>query len=202
MGKELLKAIKDAYNREQTKTKIKEKFSDDVEELCFKYGNKYDFLNCYYYQFLNQFDNTILRTCELANKATMNHGDPAIWFNVLMGLGEFSDKVLKTIEEHKTSKDKEKSEKYKLISSFFIRYNLDVNDIEKLINDFILKRKSYIIITYSTFNISAQDSVDKLGLDLRSIQYIFDFKLKDNKLEKRLLELSNILFKKEIMIAG
>ena len=44
--------------------------------------------------------------------------------------------------------------------------------------------------------------MDKLGLDLRSIQYIFDFKLKDNKLEKRLLELSNILFKKEIMIAG
>ena len=83
-----------------------------------------------------------------------------------------------------------------------MRYNLDIKDIDKLIHDFILKRKAYIIITYSTFNISAQDSVDKLGLDLRSIQYIFDFKLKDNKLEKRLLELSNKLFKKEIMIAG
>jgi len=53
MGKELLKAIKDAHNREQTKTKEKISFSDDIDELIIKHGNKYDFLNCYYYQFLN-----------------------------------------------------------------------------------------------------------------------------------------------------
>jgi hypothetical protein len=71
-----------------------------------------------------------------------------------------------------------------------------------LIHDFIVKRKAYIIITYSTFNISAKDSLDKLGLDLRSIQYIFDFKLKDNKMEERLIKIANALIKKEVLVAG
>ena len=49
MGKELLKAIIDAHRREQTKTKEKIRLSDDIDELILKHGNKYDFLNCYYY---------------------------------------------------------------------------------------------------------------------------------------------------------
>lgn len=49
MGKELLKAIIDAHRREQTKTKEKISLSDDIDELILKHGNKYDFLNCYYY---------------------------------------------------------------------------------------------------------------------------------------------------------
>lgn len=79
------------------------------------------------------------------------------------------------------------------MNAFFIRYGLNYKDIGKLLNDFVLKRKAYIIITYSTFNISAKESLDKLGLDLRSIQYIFDFKLKDDKTEKRLIKLADKL---------
>lgn len=78
-----------------------------------------------------------------------------------------------------------------MVNAFFIRYGLNYKDIGKLLNDFVLKRKAYIIITYSTFNISAKESLDKLGLDLRSIQYIFDFKLKDDKTEKRLIKLAD-----------
>ena len=80
-----------------------------------------------------------------------------------------------------------------MVNAFFIRYGLNYKDIGKLLNDFVLKRKAYIIITYSTFNISAKESLDKLGLDLRSIQYIFDFKLKDDKTEKRLIKLADKL---------
>jgi hypothetical protein len=95
---------------------------------------------------------------------------------------------------------KQNSQAYKDTSTFFLNNGLDIRNIETLIFDFILKRKAYIIITYSTFNISAQDSLDKLMLDLRSIQYIFDFKLKDNKMEKRLMKLAHKLQCKEILV--
>ena len=81
----------------------------------------------------------------------MNQGDPVIWFNVLMGLGKFSDQIQTKLEKLR----KENSDKYKTTVSFFLRYNLKITDIDALIHDFILKRKAYIIITYSTFNISA-----------------------------------------------
>jgi len=68
-----------------------------------------------------------------------------------MGLGGFSDSIKEKIEKLR----KENSDKYKTTASFFLRYNLNINDIDRLIHDFILKRKAYIIITYSTFNISA-----------------------------------------------
>ena len=131
-----------------------------------RYGKRYDFLMLYYYKIINQFDKTLKRTCELADKATKHQGSADIWFDVLMGLGHISDQVDEMFEKLK----KTNSEKYKTTASYFLfRYKLSIQDIGKLINDFIVKRKAHIIITYSTFNISAKDSLDKLGLDLRSI---------------------------------
>lgn len=59
------------------------------------------------------------------------------------------------MKERMESLQKQNSPAYKETCSFFLSNGLDIRNIETLIFDFILKRKAHIIITYSTFNMSA-----------------------------------------------
>ena len=74
MGHELLMAVKDGYAREakarrDAGDRKKLEWPNTVEELILKYGNRYDYENCYVYEHLRNFDAGVKITCGLANKA-------------------------------------------------------------------------------------------------------------------------------------
>jgi len=152
MGKQILKLMRDFYQRDLMKSKggDQKEWSNEISELMLRYGERYEFQNCYYYEALNSFDATLKQACTLANKAAEAFGSDT-WFNVLLSLGDFQASLKEKMESYQ----KQNSQAYKDTSSFFLSNGLDIRNIETLIFDFILKRKAYIIITYSTFNISA-----------------------------------------------
>lgn len=54
MGKQILKLMRDFYQRDLVKSKggNQEEWSNEVSELMSRYGERYEFQNCYYYEAL------------------------------------------------------------------------------------------------------------------------------------------------------
>lgn len=61
MGKQILKLMRDFYQRDLIKKSksVSEDWSNEISELMMRYGEKYEFQNCYYYPDLNAFDATL-----------------------------------------------------------------------------------------------------------------------------------------------
>lgn len=69
-----------------------------TEEIIKLYGQKWDYEECYKYKYLSDFDFTLQKACDLAQKAYDTQGEDA-WFSILTVLNEHSKSVLQKLKE-------------------------------------------------------------------------------------------------------